>query len=168
MKHTSKTNAANNDNVVIVYVIDNGNSHGVFSRIKHDVSHTLLSGNVIGQIVLVVERLLTIFARMNVGLCMLDGHVPIHTARKIRHHVAELALKYFSAFIVNSLANVFVGRRLVIPTKTWITSLSLSMISRIRIGSHMFNIWNKSLMIQKACDFIQWQLAKFIQHDHIS
>ena len=149
MKHTSKTNAANNDNFVKVYVIDNENSYGVLSRIKHNVAHTLFSGNVISQIILVVERLLTIFARMNVGLCMLDGHVPIHTTGKIRHHVAKLALKYFSAFIVNSFANVFICRRLVIPTKTWIASLSLSMISRIRIGSHMFNIWNKSLMIQK-------------------
>ena len=154
-KHTSKTNAANNDNFVKVYVIDNGNSYGVFSRIKHDVAHTLFSGNMISQIILVVERLMTIFARMNVGLCMLDGHVPIHTTGKIRHHVAELALKYFSAFIVNSFANVFIGRRLVIPTKTWIASLSLSMISRIRIGCHMFNIWNKSLMIQKCVTL--WQ-----------
>ena len=117
----------------------------------------------ISQIILVVERLMTIFARMNVGLGMLDGHVPIHTTGKIRHHVAELALKYFSAFIVNSFANVFIGRRLVIPTKTWIASLSLSMISRIRIGSHMFNIWNKSWMIQKHVTF--WQ--SFIHHDHI-
>ena len=159
MQEANETNLkiidANNANFFVqesaTYVIYNGIvSHGVFSRIKHHIAHTLFSGNVISQIVLVVERLMTVFAGMNVGLCMLDGHMPIHTARKIRHHVAELALKYFSAFVVNRFTNVLVGRRLVIPSQTWITTSlsSLSMISRIRIGSHVFNIWNKSLMVQ--------------------
>ena len=84
-----------------------------FLRIEHDIAHTNLACNVIGQIEFVVKGSMAIRTSVDGRFGVFDNHMPIDRLRKLSNHIAQFTLIQFFAMFVVSFANVFVGRRLI-------------------------------------------------------